>query len=274
VQYGFYTSNFGDFGSASLLVELAREAEACGWDGFFIWDHLQFIEPAADPWVALTAMALRTQRIRLGPLVTPLPRRHIGKLAREVATLDHLSKGRLIFGVGAGYPDFPEYAAFGDESDPKRRAAMLDEGLEVLAALLGGQPVDHHGVHYRIACNAFQPAVQQPRVPIWVAATWPAERTIRRAARWAGIVPMEKQGFVTGTADFARIVSMIESERGGRDGFDFIRFGATRDSRDRDTVAASAEAGATWWIESINIGPGSLEAAWARLRDGPPRIEA
>src|SRR5262245_2261037 len=155
MKFGFYTPNFDFCGDARVLAELAREAEDAGWDGYFIWDHLQFGEPTADPWVALTAMALRTQRIRLGPLVTPVPRRHIAKLAREVITLDHLSGGRVVLGVGAGFPGLPDYGAFGDSGDPKIRAARLDEGLEVLTALWSGEPVKHHGVYYRVECGAF-----------------------------------------------------------------------------------------------------------------------
>jgi alkanesulfonate monooxygenase SsuD/methylene tetrahydromethanopterin reductase-like flavin-dependent oxidoreductase (luciferase family) len=188
LQFGFYTPNFDYCGDARVLGDLAAEAEAAGWDGFFIWDHLQVVEPTADPWVALAAMALRTQTIRLGTLVTPLPRRHIAKLAREVLTLDHLSGGRVVLGAGAGYPYLPDYTAFGDELDQKTRAAKFDEGLDVLAALWSGAPVQHWGEHYQIDCGAFQPAVQQPRVPVWVAASWPAKKPVRRAARWDGMV--------------------------------------------------------------------------------------
>src|SRR5262245_8892255 len=172
MKFGFYTPNFDFCGDARVLADLAHEAEEAGWDGFFIWDHLQFSEPTADPWVALTAMAVRTRRIRLGPLVTPVPRRHIAKLAREVITLDQLSGGRVARGVGAGFPALPDYTAFGDVGDAKLRAGKLDEALEVLAALWSGEPVTHRGVHYRVECGAFQPTLQRPRVPVWVAAAW------------------------------------------------------------------------------------------------------
>src|SRR3954468_19670952 len=144
MQFAINTPNFGSFADVRLLAELAREAEDAGWDGFFVWDHiggssLQAI-PMADPWVALTAMAMATSRVKLGPIVTPLPRRRPWKLARESVTLDHLSQGRLILGVGLGDPVATEFGSFGDETDPRRPAAMLDEGLEVLTGLWRGEP--------------------------------------------------------------------------------------------------------------------------------------
>jgi alkanesulfonate monooxygenase SsuD/methylene tetrahydromethanopterin reductase-like flavin-dependent oxidoreductase (luciferase family) len=271
LRFGFYTPNFGFCGDARTLAELAHEAEASGWDGFFVWDHLQFIEPAADPWVALAAMAMRTQRIRLGTLITPVPRRHLAKLAREVTTLDHLSGGRITLGAGAGFATFPEYTGFGDEGDPKVRAAQLDEGLEVLAALWSGNPVKHHGAHYHVECAAFQPPIQRPRVPIWVAATAGAARTIRRAARWDGVAAVTAGGVEVATEDLRRIVKDIAAQRGTADAFDVIRFGKTRDARDTEAVRAAAEAGATWWLESIYTWETTLEAARDRIRSGPPR---
>ncbi len=175
MKYGYATPNFGFCGNPRTLVELAREAEDAGWDGFFLWDHIQLgsIEPTLDPWVALGAMAQATERIRLGTLITPLPRRRIAKLAREAVTLDHLSNGRAILGIGAGAPPLPEYTAFGDEGDPKVRGAMLDEGIDLLAALWSGKPIQHQGTFYRAETSGFQPPVQTPRIPIWVAATGP-----------------------------------------------------------------------------------------------------
>lgn len=273
MKFGFYTPNYDFCGDARVLADLAREAEDAGWDGFFIWDHLQVIEPAVDPWVALTAMALRTDRIRLGTLVTPVPRRHIAKLAREVTSLDHLSNGRLILGVGAGFPHLPDYAAFGDRGDARQRAAKLDEGLQLLAALWSGEPVKHHGEHYQVECPAFQPPAQRPRPPIWVAAAWPAKRPLARAARWDGVVPVGgSQGLEVAPSDLAQIVAAVRSQRGGDAAFDVTQFGVTRDPGDTAAVAASAEAGATWWIEYVYARGGSLEATRARLRQGPPRL--
>jgi alkanesulfonate monooxygenase SsuD/methylene tetrahydromethanopterin reductase-like flavin-dependent oxidoreductase (luciferase family) len=271
VRFGFYTPNFDFCGDARVLADLAAQAEEAGWDGFFIWDHLQFIEPVADPWVALTAMALRTETIRLGTLVTPVPRRHVGKLARELLTLDQLSGGRITLGAGAGYPHLPDYVSFGDVGDQADRAAQFDEALEVLSALLSGEPVNHQGVHYRVHCEAFGRAVQWPRIPLWVAATWPAKKPLRRAARWDGVVVAGEFGLEVAPDDVRQAVDYIGEIRGGTDGFDVLRFGQTTGSDDVETVGAVAEAGATWWIEYVAPAGSSLDEVRMRLQDGPPR---
>jgi len=274
MRFGFYTPNVDFCGDASVLADLAHRAEEAGWDGFFIWDCLQYKEPTVDPWIALTAMAMRTERIRLGPVVTPVPRRHIAKLAREVISLDHLSNGRIVLGVGAGYPAFPEYTAFGDDGDPKTRASKLDEGLEVLAGLWSGKPVQHHGTYYHVECDGFQPPVQQPRVPVWVAATWPAKKPLRRAARWDGVVPMSQDpdaGPGIEPGELRCLVDYIAAHRSSTEPFDVVQFGRTNDPHDTAKVEVCAEAGATWWLEYLFTEDTSLEGAHERLRKGPPR---
>jgi alkanesulfonate monooxygenase SsuD/methylene tetrahydromethanopterin reductase-like flavin-dependent oxidoreductase (luciferase family) len=270
MDFGFYIPNFGPCGDARVLADLAALAEACGWDGVFLWDHLQFVEPAVDPWVALTAMALGASRIRLGPLVTPLPRRHPAKLAREVVSLDRLSAGRVTLGLGAGFPLLPDYAAFGDEPDRRVRAAMLDEGLEVLARLLSGEPVSHRGAHYRIECPAFAPPVQRPHPPIWIAAQAGAARPLRRAVRWDGVAVVGERGLDIDAGDLAAITDFARRERAGRP-FDVVRFGMSRDAGDTALAAASAKAGATWWVEHVHAHQGSRADIEARIRRGPPR---
>src|SRR5438874_5033871 len=145
----------------------------------------------ADPWVALTAMAMATSHIKLGPIVTPLPQRRPWKLARECVTLDHLSQGRLILGVGLGSDSFfKEYSTYGESPDDKLHGAMLDEGLAVLTGLWRGEPFTHHGAHYTVDGAHFLPRpLQQPRIPIWLAGIWPHPRPFRRAAKWDGVVP-------------------------------------------------------------------------------------
>jgi len=148
LYYGVHTPNFGDYGDPAILAELAHEAEDSGWDGFFIWDHILFwsdCPPLTDPWVALTAIALRTVHIRIGPLVTPLPRRRPWTLARQATSVDRLSGGRLILGVGIGDPVEYEFGWFGEPTDAKVRAAMLDEGLDILAGLWSGAPFAYQG---------------------------------------------------------------------------------------------------------------------------------
>ena len=271
MKFGFYTPNFGFCGDARVLSELGFDAEQAGWDGFFIWDHLQFEEPTADPWIALTAMAMRTERIVLGPLVTPVPRRHITKLAREVITLDHLSGGRVVLGVGAGYPHLPDYTAFGDDGDASMRAAKLDEALDVLAALWAGAPVNHQGTHYRVECDAFEPPLQRPRVPVWVAATWPSKKPLRRAARWDGVVSTGPYGLEVEPDDLSSMRSYISQQRSTATDFDIIAFGRTAGPSDTATVQRCAEAGATWWIDYIYTADNTLDATRARIRQGPPR---
>lgn len=192
MKYAFYTANFGFFGEAAALADYGAGAEAAGWDGDFIWDHLQVpgMEPTVDPWVALTAMAMRTERLVLRPMITPVPRRDIAKLARETVSIDHLSDGRLVLGVGLGWNAFPEFVGFGHEPDLKSRGAMLDEALDVLAALWSSDAVEHRGEHYTVSCDGFGRPVREPRIPIWVGGTWPSKKPIRRAARWDGVFPI------------------------------------------------------------------------------------
>lgn len=276
MQYGLNVTNFGYCGDALLLAELAHDAEQAGWDGFFLWDHIQFpgLEPTVDPWVALTAIAMRTERIKLGPMITPLPRRHLGKLAREVLTLDHLSGGRLILGIGAGWPDLPEYTGFGDSGDAKVRAAMVEEGLDVLRQLLSGEPVEHNGEHYQITCGAFQ-APAQERIPIWLAATWPYKKPFRRAAKWDGVYPMHKdsmQGHIMTDEETRDLVAYVMEHRTDDGPYDICMFGHTRDENDTETVRTYADAGMTWWHDSVLAFMMSLDDVRERIKRGPPRI--
>ncbi|SEO95791.1 LLM class flavin-dependent oxidoreductase [Trujillonella endophytica] len=271
MRHGFYVPNFGSFGDVRVLADLAADAEDAGWDGLFLWDHLQVVEPAVDVWMAMTAMALRTERLRMGPLVTPLPRRHIAELARQALTLDELSGGRLVLGLGAGYPHLPDFSAFGDDRDLRTRAAVLDEGLEVLDRLLRGEAVTHHGPHFSVDCPAFATSPDRPRVPLWVAASWPAQRPVRRAARWDGVVPVQLFDLEIGQADLEGLVSTVRQIRGEDRPFDVTRFGRTAGPSDTAAVEAAAKAGATWWIEFTAMGEGTVDDARERLRLGPPR---
>lgn len=188
MRYGVSIPPFTD---AARVVGWAREAEAAGWDGVFLWDHVQWSLDVAphDPWVLLGALAQVTERVRLGTLVTPLSRRRPHTVAKQLTTLDHLSGGRAVLGVGLGEPVDRDFADLGEEADRKVRAAMLDEALEVVDGLLRG-PVDHAGEHYRVRADFRPRPVQQPRPPIWVAGVSPHRRPLARARRWDGIVPI------------------------------------------------------------------------------------
>ncbi|MGV0771517.1 LLM class flavin-dependent oxidoreductase [Mycobacterium syngnathidarum] len=271
MKMGLYLPNFGCCGQAAVLAELAREAEDSGWDGVFIWDHLQVVEPTADPWVALTAMAIATSSIRLGPLVTPVPRRHIVKLAREVSTLDHLSAGRVILGAGAGYAALPDYASFGDIGSAAERADKLDEGLTVLDRLWSGDPVEHDGPHFHVRTDGFTPTVQRPRVPIWTATTRSASKPLARAAVWDGMICADRYSLEIEAHDLEVMVKNAKAQRTADSPLEVIRFGRTTAPNDTSVVEACAQAGATWWMEYTFPHITDIEETRKRVRQGPPR---
>jgi alkanesulfonate monooxygenase SsuD/methylene tetrahydromethanopterin reductase-like flavin-dependent oxidoreductase (luciferase family) len=279
VRYAFDTPQFGPYANPKLLAELARDAEDAGWDAFFIWDHIQvgWSDPVADPWIALAAMAIATKRILLGPLVTPLFRRNPWKLARETVTLDHLSDGRLVLGVGLGTDVFTEISAFDGPLDDKLRAAMLEEGLAVLLGLWSGEKFSFDGKHYKVRETQFLPvSVRKPRIPIWVAGSWPHKPPFRRAARFDGVVPVSTDIEKSLAPDDVRaIVAFIKSQRTSDAPFDVVHSGETpgdNKEQDRAIVAPYAEAGATWWLEGILPWKTPLEKVRARIRKGPPRV--
>lgn len=289
MRFAAYVPNFGPYGDARMLADLAFEAEEAGWDGFFLWDQVSkttltpTVDAMVDPWIALAAIALRTRTIRLGMLVTPLPRRRPWMVARQAVSLDHLSDGRLIFGAGAGGGYF-DFEALGEPTDAKTRAAMLDEGLDVVAGLWSGEPYHHDGSFYHIKEAQFLPRpLQSPRIPIWVASVWPARASARRAAHWDGIVPIGRDLPLTAMltpADMREIVLYVSSQPAYTPPFEIVHSGITegRDAaRDRDIVAEYQQVGVTWWVEKIlperwgSWTEWPLEAMRERIRQGPPR---
>lgn len=183
MKFGLDVPVSGAFADVPLLARCAAEAEAAGWDGFFLQDVFSGPERVVDPWIAMGAVAAATQSMQLGVFLTPLPRRLPWEVARQAATIDHLSAGRLIFGAGLGHNE-AEFAATGMDTDRRRRAEQLDEALQVLVQLWQGEPVRFTGKHYQLdGLQLLPPPAQQPRMPIWVAAGWPARRPLRRAQR-------------------------------------------------------------------------------------------
>jgi alkanesulfonate monooxygenase SsuD/methylene tetrahydromethanopterin reductase-like flavin-dependent oxidoreductase (luciferase family) len=282
MRYGLEISAAGACGDARTLADLAQLAEESGWDGVFLEDYIIHYDPTYvrtyDPWVALAAMALRTERIRLGTTVTPIARRRPWKLARELVTLDHLSGGRMILGVGLGDGAEQSFTHFGEVTDLKRRAEMLDEGLDILAGLWSGQPFSYDGTHYTIREVTFWPRpLQVPRIPIWVGGSAQRKGVVRRAARWDGIVPYKCSG-TTGWEDFTpddirQMRASIERQRSASTPFDIAIGGRSRSDdweRERALIGGVAVAGATWWMEAV-FAP-DLEAMRAAIGRGPLRI--
>jgi alkanesulfonate monooxygenase SsuD/methylene tetrahydromethanopterin reductase-like flavin-dependent oxidoreductase (luciferase family) len=290
MQYAIDIPNFGDFADPKLTAEIARDAEAAGWDAMWVWDHVQRDAgvPYADPWILLTVIATATRKLRFGPMVTPLPRRRPWLVAREAVTLDVLSGGRFVLGVGSGNPA-REFTAFGEEADLRVRAAKLDEGLTIVAGLLSGNSFSYQGAYYQLRDVEFLPGpVQQPRMPIWVAGTWPTRAPFRRAARWDGTWPIRRapdgSGELLSPADIRGVRAYILEERAAaglppgtpHGPYDILVAGITpADDRARasETAQSFAEAGATWWTERINAAErGSLTAMRRRILAGPPRF--
>jgi alkanesulfonate monooxygenase SsuD/methylene tetrahydromethanopterin reductase-like flavin-dependent oxidoreductase (luciferase family) len=271
-RYAVGLPNVGPFANPAALVELAVAAEDHGWDGVFLWDHVLYHDPqwsVVNPVVVASAMAARTSRVRLGVLVTALPRRRVQTVARETATLDVLSGGRLVFGAGIGSMD-AEYAAFGEDPDLRVRGKRLDGSLATLAALWTGEPVSMPSGH---EVRMLPAPVQRPRIPVWCAGRWPNKPGFRRSARWDGVVATFTDAGRTvpvPVEDFAAAVRFVAAERGSLDGFDVCLEGWTEPAAAALVIAPYVDAGLTWWIEAMGWWRGGLDAAWERVKAGPP----
>ena len=220
----------------------------------------------ADPWITLAAIATATERVRLGPMVTPLARRRPAKVARETATLDRLSGGRLTLGVGVGSDAFGnEYSITGEELDDRVRARMLDESLEILFAAWSGEPVRHRGEYYTVDAMRFLPRpIQRPGVPIWVAATYGATRPVRRAARHDGLIPVNLEH----PDQLAKMAAQVTGMRrdAGASGTPFDIVAALPPGRDPTPYAT---AGATWWLVDFPGDAISVDLVRDVIRQGP-----
>lgn len=256
---------FDDLADPLVVARVSAEAEAAGWDGVFVWDQLCWPAPVsnvADPWLTLAAIAVATEHVRIGPMVTPLARRRPAKLARETATLDRLSKGRLTLGVGVGSDRFArEMSKTGEQLEDRSRAEMLDEALEILASAWSGEPVRHRGRHYIIDDIRFLPQPRQrPTIPVWAGGMPGNVRPIRRAARLDGFFPAN----LSHPDQLAEIVATItELRQQDTTAYDFavgLPVGV-------DPLPFAA-AGATWWLPEFEPGV-ALDAVLGVLRDGP-----
>ncbi|HXS65313.1 MAG TPA: LLM class flavin-dependent oxidoreductase [Streptosporangiaceae bacterium] len=245
------------------FADLGVEVEQAGFDGYFLWDHMVFSNsgdgpPILDPWLILAVVATRTSKIKIGTMVTPVPRRRPWQLAKETATLDRFSAGRVILGVGIGSPSYGDFGLFGDPSGERERADLLDEGLDIMAGLWSGERFGYQGEKYKIDPVRFAPApVQQPRIPVWVAGILPNRRPIERAARWDGFVPIryDSTGLARpSAADFTEVGARIADQRGNLAGYDLAVWAEVA-KQPAEEIGAYEQAGATWWIETARPEP-------------------
>jgi alkanesulfonate monooxygenase SsuD/methylene tetrahydromethanopterin reductase-like flavin-dependent oxidoreductase (luciferase family) len=287
MRYSVYVPNFGEFAAPEVFADVARRAEEAGWDALLVWDHVveqkKLRREIADPWILLTAAALATSRIRLGTSITPVARRRPSKLAREVTTLDRLTGGRMVLGVGLGAPVADEYGSFGDTTDLRVLAERLDEGLRALDLLWSGEPVTYRGNQVTLDDVAFRPTpVQRPRVPIWVGGVWPNKAPMRRAARWDGAIPAmagveaARPPEVGEVRELTRFLRACRAENGLADRpFDIVLGGMSpAGPGGRDLVGPLADLGVTWWDERMPWGDDldRTEPLLRRIEQGPPRV--
>ncbi len=272
MRYGFIIPSAPD---ASTFAALGREAEEAGWDGVFYWDG----DWGFSPWVVLSAIAIRTERVRIGAILSPLAWRRPWLFAREAASLDQLSGGRLIVPLGLGAVSEVEWemgrTRFGEPVDRRLRASLLDEGLEVVNALWGDGPVTYHGERYRLEGFELTPKpVQSPRVPIWVVGAWPSRKSMSRALRCDGLLPTKLDGELT-PDDLREIAGFVRERREISTPFDLVCEGQTPGDdphRAAEIVRPWAEAGATWWTEAMWDAMDDVPAVRERIRQGPPRL--
>ncbi len=282
LKFGFVAP----FVDARELSELAALGEARGWDGVFLAESIWGV----DAWVSLAAAAMTTRQLRLGTLLTPVPRWKPWDLASRVGTVDRLSNGRTIMGVGLGALH-EGWLAFEADEGRRTRAEKLDEGLAIYDGLMHGQPFAFEGKHYSARPTQFfppDPPVQQPRPPVWVVGAHmvgrPSQPSLERAARWDGLLPQvsrEGERGKPGLDDFIDVVARVRQLREdaglGWEGYDVI---VEADSSgefvqlDPPEPRAWAQAGATWWIESWwSLAPDAagLAELHRRVSAGPPR---
>lgn len=271
-------------GEPKLMAELASEAEAAGWDAVLIADAIAISSanmpsiPWFDPWVTLAAIAMRTERIRIGTLITPVTRRRPWKLARETVSIDHLSDGRLILGVGLGAAeDDGGFSKVGEAMELKARAERTDEGLAILNGLWSGKPFSFAGAHYQVDDMMMLPTpAQSPRIPVWVVGVWPKAKSMKRAISWDGLIPQvykADMGYTITPDEIRAMNAFIAEHRTQSAPFDVIVGGSTPGKNRKKATAKVrpyAEAGGTWWLEYLWA---SADKMRERIKQGPPRIE-
>lgn len=278
MKHGIFLPPFDELAEPRRVARLAADAEQAGWDGFYLWDHM-LAEPGmavAEAWTTLAAIAMTTQRVRIGAMVTPLARRRPWVLARQIATLDRLCGGRLDVGIGLGDDGWREFSAFGDEASPRTRGELLDESLEIIQDLLSGNEVARAGRHFSIDTAPVLPVPVQDPVPFWAAVRWPNRRPLARAARLQGCFPIfAGSGQLPpppGAADLAELRAELAGLGAPRSLDVAVRVSLHQlaDAARPEAAAALAEAGVTWLLEAFAPGQDAAEIE-AYVRSGPVR---
>jgi alkanesulfonate monooxygenase SsuD/methylene tetrahydromethanopterin reductase-like flavin-dependent oxidoreductase (luciferase family) len=266
VHHALFLPIFDELSDPRIVARLSAEAEETGWDGVFVWDHVVYSPPAAavaNPWVTMAAMAVATERVRIGPMVTPLPRRRPLSVAREMTTLDLLSSGRTTLGVGIASDHHRELSATGEVIGGRERGAMLDEALDVLTAAWSGQAVHHRGEHYVVDGLTILPRpAQRPHPPVWVGLRYGSQKPLRRAARFQGVFPVN----VREPDQLAEVVAGVAEHREPDAGALDVVLGMKPGTDPRPYEAV----GATWWLEAFPVGS-TVDEVRAILRSGPNR---
>jgi alkanesulfonate monooxygenase SsuD/methylene tetrahydromethanopterin reductase-like flavin-dependent oxidoreductase (luciferase family) len=269
MHYGIEVVPFGDFSNPRAIVSLAQAAEAAGWEGLWIWDHVLIPYGVGDPWVTLVAVAASTTSIKLCAGISPLPRYRPHLLARTLTGLDLLSQGRIIFATGLGIP--ADFAPFGEPPDDKTRAGILDEGLDLLNRYLSGDETTHSGQYFTAEAVRLVPTpVQKPRIPVWIGGD--SQAAMRRAARWDGWImgTVDEKSNITKTPDqIAKQVAYIHQHRPVNAPFDIAVDGVSKPG-ESGLVQEYDRAGATWWFEIIHQLRGTQDELEQRIKAGPP----
>ena len=280
IKYGLGFIQFNELSNPELVVEFAIEAEKAGWDGFFLIDHIYFsrenISSIAETWVLLSAIAARTEKIKIGTCVSPLPRYHPWQFAKMAATLDILSKGRLILGLGLGGPEV-EYETFGQKYDLKILAEKMDECLDIIQGLWTGELFSYKGKHYQIddACLLPKP-LQNPRIPLILGGSWPFKKPFIRAAKYDGVLPIHRNfPQDLNPNELKEILDTVKQNRINDDPFEVMMFGSGFFVPDKrlEIMKPYIDLGITWWLEHVNtLMQPSVEKMKDLVKKGPPRI--
>ena len=279
MRFGVYCANYGFLSEPAVLLDMAGRAEAAGWDGFFLYDHIVPVSGrvarSVDPWSVLGAIASRTERVTLGVLVTPVARRQPWELAHQAIAVDRMSRGRLVLGVGLGAQ--ADHDAFNPGLSAPELGRRLDEGLRILADLLAGATIDHSG-SWQLRRVGLRPGPWNGTIPIWVGGSYGRRAPLVRSLRHQGYFPIPPGTWSplkpSSLAGIRRAVAEIRAHRGTLEGFEIASAGLSPSPPEgaESPVDTYAAAGVTWWLEVLEPERGSAEALIARVDAGPPRL--